>query len=323
MDRPDEKVWLWIDPTRKCNLKCALCYTSASHGASDLDMLKLKGIIANIRSEPRIQVAELTFNWRGEPLMNRAFPELLGYLTSADLGFPIQFHTNAMILTPRIAKRVVDAASGCTIYLSIDGGTKESHESNRGVGTFDRAIAGSWNLLRARGTRRWPRIVLYQLDLREIPSRYSADFLALAHAVDAWQRVQPILPTGDATALASSPETARGSPMVNAWREVQFSEPVPQGPCFWMGYALCVSPEADVSVCLVSHSSSGVLGNLLVHSAGEILERARAYRRRVTVEGRQAIPHCMNCRKIEGTARSPRPLKNLQGEFHSRESRVV
>ena len=30
------KLWLWIDPTRRCNLKCALCYTKASHAASDL-----------------------------------------------------------------------------------------------------------------------------------------------------------------------------------------------------------------------------------------------------------------------------------------------
>jgi hypothetical protein len=30
------QLWLWIDPTRRCNLACKLCYTKQSHAREDL-----------------------------------------------------------------------------------------------------------------------------------------------------------------------------------------------------------------------------------------------------------------------------------------------
>jgi sulfatase maturation enzyme AslB (radical SAM superfamily) len=312
MQSAQQPVWVWLDPTLKCNIACSLCYTREGHGQVDLDRPSLERILANITSDDTIDIQELTFNWRGEPLMNKSFPSLLAFLTSQKLPFPIQFHTNAMLLTNRLAQKVIEGAGECSIYISIDGGSRESHDANRGRGSFSRAVTGAWNLLKARGGSKFPRIILYQLDLREAVSCYDREFLDLAHAVDSWQRYQPILPTGDANELASEPETPGGSLLVANWRNVRHSREIPRGPCFWMGYALCVSPKGDASVCLLSHRPDGVLGNVLVDRPGDILKRAQTLRDFIQLNGRCALPHCQSCRKSEGVPRPPKPVANLQ-----------
>ena len=307
-----DKVWLWIDPTRRCNIACSLCYTRRDHAAEDLDADRLGRMLDQVEQDTGAAVQELTFNWRGEPLMNPRFPELLAMVMARRSGFPVQFHTNAMLLTRRLAARVIAAAGDCTIYLSIDGGSRASHEANRGAGTYDRAIAGAWQLLDARGAAPRPRIVLYQLDLRERRAAYDDEFLRLARSVDAWQRVSPILPSGDDLALPRQPETDGGAAMVSDWADVPPAAQLPAGPCFWAGNAVCVSPAGEAFVCLLGRHGSGRVGNLCSEPLSALVRRARRFRELILAAGRQNVPHCAGCRKCEGDTRPPRPSANLQ-----------
>src|SRR3546814_19894306 len=61
------------------------------------------------------------------------------------------------------------------VYLSIDGGNEQAHDSNRGKDSFRRAVRGGHCLLRHRGESAWPHVSLYQLDLGVDEATYDAE----------------------------------------------------------------------------------------------------------------------------------------------------
>lgn len=300
MDR--NNVWLWIDPTRRCNLSCSLCYTKDSHADEDMSTKDFQRMLDILCNDPGIAIRHVTFNWRGEPLMNREFVPMMKLLAERPRSFPVQFHTNAMLLSPNVCEALVEIDAPYTICVSIDGGTAVSHDLNRGAGSFEKAIRGARRLLAARGGRRNPRILLYQLDLREDPDHYDPAFLELTEMVDDWLKVAPVVPSGDAAMLARNPITRGGAPAVLDWPTLPPVAPVPSGPCFWLGNAMCIAPNGDVSVCLLSHRPDGILGNIYEQSASEIMARTMSRRNAMAAVGRASDAHCKDCRKVEGDA---------------------
>ena len=294
-------VWLWIDPTRRCNLSCRHCYTRPSHAAEDLTPDRLNDFLKRIVQAAEIVPQELTLNWRGEPLMNRDYPTLLAMVRKSGLRCPVQFHTNAMLLTPALASAIVHAAGPLRIFLSIDGGSEASHDRNRGEGSFRRALRGAWNLMAARGARDNPRVILYQLDLQENRDHYDAEFLELASTVDDYQRVRPVMHdvAGHGAGLPATDN-----------KLLSLLKP-PRGPCFWAGNSLAIAPNGDVSICILSNRDDGVIGNMATHSLSSLLEHSRAWRRRLTTTGRAGVAHCARCRKRAGEAR-PRAATRLE-----------
>ena len=307
--QPATDLWLWLDPSQACNIACALCYTRESHARSFLQEDTLRRLIANLRSVPDLRVHEITFNWRGEPLMNKRFPELLRVVCDGFPGTRVQFHTNAMLINRDVASRLAAVGREYFVYLSVDGGNSRAHDANRGAGTFDKALRGGHRLLDARGAGSRPHITLYQLDLGEDESDYAPEFLALAARADQWQRVDPIVSSGEDAAVLQ-----RKGVSPSEWWGAEPRGAAPAGPCFWAGYSLSVAPDGTVSVCILSQASqpSGRIGNLLHEDAAQVLERARAFRAELERRGRAQVEHCRQCRKIEGAPRPPRAVDDLK-----------
>ena len=298
------KLWLWIDPTRRCNLSCQLCYTKLSHAPQDLSPEDFEAILDNVEGDPSLEINLVHLNWRGEPLLNPRFTELLDVLARRPRPLPAHWHTNGTIIHPKLADAIVAHSGPQMIYVSIDGGTEVLHDANRGRGTFRSSIAGAWTLLKAReksgrvdGT---PRIGIYQLDMGERTESYDPEFLELTTVVDEWIRINPVVSDGSDTPveLRSDPDGNR----VIANRHESAADPLDWGACFWAGNALCVAPNGDVHVCLLSHSTSGVVGNLVREPAGLVVERARAFRERLEAEKRRGVGHCRGCQKSCGDA---------------------
>jgi radical SAM protein with 4Fe4S-binding SPASM domain len=311
--QPLRPLWLWIDPTRDCGLKCRFCYTKRSHSTDHLSPEALRTFLDILTLSPGIAIQKLNFNWRGDPLMNPDFLKLLRDIELRQFPFPIEFHTNGTTITEDCARELVSRMVHAQLFVSIDGGNRVSHDFNRGQGTYDKALRGLDLVLRARGSSRLPRIGLFQLDLGVPDDEYDPEFGRLAAEVDEWVRIDPIHPTNGrrvrvpTRADASSPQPAASpavEPIDRWWaRDVPRDSQQPQGPCFWAGNAFFVAPNGDVSVCLLSHSNDGVLGNLHSDSLSDLLRSASTYRSEIQKLGRAAIPHCAKCRVFEGTAR--------------------
>ena len=296
-------MWLWVDPTRRCNISCRLCYARPGQAPQDLSPQVFATLLDRIEGSSEHRICELTLNWRGEPLMNPAFEDLLHILRARGVTYPVQFHTNCTLLTPGRARKLIQAIGTMPsrIYLSLDGGSRASHDANRGVGTFQRAVTGALSLVSARGRRRTPRLILYQLDLGVPYRSYHPGFKRLIGVTDAWQMVRPELP-GDWTAIRMDLPSSRGA---RALLSLRSPGRVPPGPCFWAGNSLAIAPNGDASICVLSNRHDGVLGNVLTEPVDHILDRARNWRARLLEDGRVHVPHCASCEKPEGGGALP------------------
>ncbi|MBU0545085.1 MAG: heme b synthase [Proteobacteria bacterium] len=124
--------------TRNCNLSCIHCRASATNGpyTGELDTeasLKLLDQITDTGNPIVILTG-------GEPLLRPDIFDIAAYGTKK--GLRIVMAPNGTLITESTAKKMV--ASGIKrISISIDGPTKESHDSFRGVeGAFEGALRG-------------------------------------------------------------------------------------------------------------------------------------------------------------------------------------
>ncbi|KAA2244266.1 radical SAM protein [Salinarimonas soli] len=235
-------VWLWLDPTTRCNLACRLCYTKQSHGKLDMDPDDLRRSLRKLTSSPTIEVKTIHLNWRGEPLMNPHFAELLAVTRDEMPGIQLQWHTNGTMLTEKRFREVLAVRHRHKIFVSIDGGNRLSHDLNRGEGSFDRSMRGLRTLLDLAEGDPWVKVGVYQIDLGEPLEAYDPTFLELLERVDDHVKVTPLLPGGlhqalpDPSGLESEEELHR---MMN--QDVNPRFPCRRAPASGPGTS-CASP---------------------------------------------------------------------------------
>lgn len=294
-------VWLWLDPTTRCNLACRLCYTKLSHGREDMQPDDLRRMLVSLRDSRSVDVQSIHLNWRGEPLMNPRFVDLLQAVADIMPTVKLQWHTNGTMLTQKRVQEIMRVDFAHTIFVSLDGGNRYSHDLNRGEGNFEKTLSGLERLLDAAQHRPDLTIGIYQIDLEEPIEDYDPRFLDLIKRVGRYEKVKPLLPGGAEQAIddVGSLQTDNTLDRMLA-EEVMPHLPVPQLPCFWAGHVFCVDPTGDVAICIISHGRAGVIGNLLHDGVDRVLAGALAFRCRLSDHGRTKVHHCQNCRKPPG-----------------------
>ncbi|HEX8696320.1 MAG TPA: radical SAM protein [Longimicrobium sp.] len=280
---PEARVWVWVDAAAVCNLSCAHCYTASMQAAAVMALDTFRRVVGRLAGSG-LRVQRFHLNWRGEPLANRALPEMLRHLAEAAPEWPVEWHTNGTLVTPERAERLLAAHPAQRVYVSLDGGNRASFERNRGEGAWRRALAGAEALLAARPRGAGPEVGIYQLDLGVPPEEYDPRFLELARAADVHTVVKPV--------------HTDGGPLVGLRR-------LPRGPCFWLGHTLAVDTSGGAHTCLLSGGSA--LGSLLEEPVETLLGRARALRQAVVDGGRSRVPGCAGCFKEEGAPAAEAP----------------
>lgn len=133
-------VW---EITNECNLNCAYCHVDAKTSLPDeLDRdekIKLTDELANMGT-----VALMIAG--GEPLCS---PELFDVIKYAhNKGFYTVTITNGLLLSEESARKLIDAGLDY-IKVSIDSASPKVHDSLRGNGSWERAIQGIKNSVKA------------------------------------------------------------------------------------------------------------------------------------------------------------------------------
>jgi len=294
-------IWLWLDPTTRCNLACRLCYTKLSHGTDDMTPDNLRTMLEDLDGSEAVEVQTIHLNWRGEPLMNPRFHELLQVVSDVMPDVKLQWHTNGTMLTDKRVAQLMDVRFAHKIFVSLDGGNRYSHDLNRGEGNFDKSMLGLERLLDGARARPDLEIGVYQIDLGEPLSEYDPRFLRLLKRVDQYEKVKPLLPGGAEQAVGDVSDLRSDGTLDRMLSEEVLPHlPVPQLPCFWAGHVFCVAPTGDVSICVISHGAAGIVGNLLTDGVDRVLAGALAFRCRLSDHGRSAVGHCSSCRKPAG-----------------------
>lgn len=138
------RLELILDLTSRCNIRCTMCYFSATdrlrfkpfdldtdtRGNMDMDMF------LHVASELFPGARQVGFGCSAEPLLHPGFSEILE-TTHRYLVPHTWIQTNLLALTPATAKAIV--ASGVrTLAVSIDGTNRKTYESIRRGASWDR-----------------------------------------------------------------------------------------------------------------------------------------------------------------------------------------
>ncbi|MFZ7126970.1 MAG: heme b synthase [Desulfobacterales bacterium] len=152
------------ETTRNCNLACRHCRASADLGPheGELDTEASFRLLDQI-AEVGKPIVILT---GGEPLLRADIFDIASY--GNQLGLRMVMAPNGTLITPEHARKM--KASGIQrISVSLDGATRESHDSFRGVaGAFDGAIRGI-EFAKSAGIEFQVNTTISKLNLDQIP----------------------------------------------------------------------------------------------------------------------------------------------------------
>ncbi len=131
----DFPLFIDIEATSICNLKCPFCATTFRNGKIKKGFISFETVKRIIDEGASEGLYGVKFNIRGEPLLH---PEIYKFIRYAkDKGLiDVYFNTNAMLLTEDMARRLIDAGLD-RISISMEGHTKEVYERQRLGANFD------------------------------------------------------------------------------------------------------------------------------------------------------------------------------------------
>ena len=146
---------LWFNTGTLCNIECKSCYIESSPSNDRLVYLSRSDVAPFLVEAKARGTREIGFTG-GEQFLNG---DMLGVLDDTLVaGFDVLVLTNAMrpMQRPRVQQGLVDLnaryGSQLTLRISLDHHSKELHETERGLNTWDNALEGM-NWLSANGFR--------------------------------------------------------------------------------------------------------------------------------------------------------------------------
>jgi len=124
-----------LSVTQACNLRCRLCGAAAGEPApGELTTKEAKVVINNLAEA---EIMHLSFGG-GEPLVRDDILELASYASGRFRSIGIV--SNGYIIDENLAREIASAGVK-QVMISIDGLDRITHDSNRGEGSYDRALA--------------------------------------------------------------------------------------------------------------------------------------------------------------------------------------
>jgi len=149
---PQFPIYLLVEPTSACNLRCPMCFQSDKTFTKKDYMGQMKyDLFARIIDEA-VQggTKALTMSSRGEPTLNRDFGKMVVYASNKFLEFKII--TNATKLTEKLCHDILSSSVNILVF-SIDAHTEKVYEKYRP------SISGKGNFIEVRdNVRRFHQI---------------------------------------------------------------------------------------------------------------------------------------------------------------------
>lgn len=268
---PQEVV---VELTNHCNLACVMCPQKTMERMKGfMDEALFRAIVDEVAGR-----SDLIYLYgTGESLLHKQLPEYVEY--AAAKGLTTCLSTNGLPLNEKNARRLLQCGLDHLI-VALDGGTKETYESIRIGGDFDRLVANIRLLLRLRRELASPVRITLQMIVMERNENEKRAFMALFDQAERRQvfqfRFKPHYET-----------YAREGVGVRHTR-----------PCFWLWNMMSISWTGDVQLCCMDYDAVGLPGLSVKGSSvaeawnSERLWEVRAAHRRLDYA---AVPFCVGC----------------------------
>lgn len=126
---------LGVETTNRCNLKCLHCLRDKSVAPADLPLTLFSKIVKKAKAYGMLNIAFTG----GEPTLHPAFSDMVAITRKENLSFLVV--TNGWNFK-KIYPLFLDnkAVSPLRIVFSLDGAKRQTHDTIRGAGSFDRVI---------------------------------------------------------------------------------------------------------------------------------------------------------------------------------------
>ncbi len=152
--------------TNACNLACIHCRASAikDPAPDELSTAQAKHFVDEL-----VEYKPIIILTGGEPLLRPDVYDIAKYASGH--GLRVVLATNGTLLTPEIVKRLKDVGIQ-RVSISIDGSTKETHDTFRGEkGAFESALRGI-DILKNEGLSFQINTTITKRNLTQIPNIY-------------------------------------------------------------------------------------------------------------------------------------------------------
>lgn len=149
-----------LEATNHCNLRCPMCPVSTNaHNPSVKRGFLDRALFERVARELAAIRPVVVLHMGGESLLHQDLPAMIRRLR--DAGLAVRIDTNAMLLTPEVAKALVEADLSA-IYVDLDGDGPEEYAAIRERARFERVVENTRGLLDQRAAlgRRNPRVIV-------------------------------------------------------------------------------------------------------------------------------------------------------------------
>jgi radical SAM protein with 4Fe4S-binding SPASM domain len=120
--------------TKACNLRCKLCGVGAGE---PLDYeLPTEEVFKVVDNMAEAGLSHISFSG-GEPTVRKDFFEVINYASKRIRSIGVV--TNGLVVDREYARKLVLAGAG-SVMVSLDGAKAETHDFNRGEGSYEKAI---------------------------------------------------------------------------------------------------------------------------------------------------------------------------------------
>lgn len=146
---PEFPIYLLIEPTSICNLRCKMCFQTDSFFAdkNNMGFIDFEFYKSLIDQAEKGGTKALTMASRGEPLLNKGFSKMLEY--AGGKFFELKVNTNAMLLDEKAAHMLL-SSDITDLVFSIDSADKDQYESIRIGANFDKVLENIKNFNKIR-----------------------------------------------------------------------------------------------------------------------------------------------------------------------------
>ena len=146
----DFPLYLLIEPTSICNLRCVMCFQidksfsgdKSFMGRMDLDLFKKIIDEAHHGGTRAVTLAS-----RGDPTLNKDLPAMLRYMKGKFLE--VKLNTNGVLLNDEISRSILENQVTDLVF-SIDSYEKQNYEAIRRKAKFDKVVNNISNFITLR-----------------------------------------------------------------------------------------------------------------------------------------------------------------------------
>jgi radical SAM protein with 4Fe4S-binding SPASM domain len=165
-------LFIDIEATSACNLKCTFCATTFRGKAVKKGFISSDAVKRIIDEGINNNLYGIKFNIRGEPLLHPEIHEFVKYAKQKGL-IDVYFNTNAMLLTEKIAGKLIDAGLD-RLSISFEGITKKIYEKYRVGAEYETVLSNIEKIqsLKEKLRVEHPKIRIQTVMLPEIVSAF-------------------------------------------------------------------------------------------------------------------------------------------------------